>query len=114
MRCGELSTFGRPNCRVPAAKGGQFATFAARVSRDGISEFRFPAAGLPMSPANVPEGRCGRGLGMRTKAGAADGVLAAQTPNKARPATTKRAKWLVLGSGKGGSGKTTTALNLAA
>ena len=37
-----------------------------------------------------------------------------RSPSEARPAIPKRAKWLVLGSGKGGSGKTTTALNLAA
>ena len=50
---------------------------------------------------------------MTAEAGVAGGVIAAKRPNEARPATTKRAKWLVLGSGKGGSGKTTTALNLA-
>ncbi len=48
------------------------------------------------------------------KAGGIGGVIAAQRPNEPRPATTPRVKWLVLGSGKGGSGKTTTALNLAA
>jgi chromosome partitioning protein len=48
------------------------------------------------------------------KAGEANGVIAVQKSNEPRPATTSRAKWLVLGSGKGGSGKTTTALNLAA
>ena len=50
---------------------------------------------------------------MMANAGAAGDVIATQRPNEARPATPKRAKWLVLGSGKGGSGKTTTALNLA-
>jgi len=51
---------------------------------------------------------------MMARADAADGVIAAQKSSEARPAIPKRAKWLVLGSGKGGSGKTTTALNLAA
>ena len=51
---------------------------------------------------------------MMAKAGTAGGVIATQRPNEARPAIPRRAKWLVLGSGKGGSGKTTTALNLAA
>jgi chromosome partitioning protein len=51
---------------------------------------------------------------MMAKAAVAVGVITAREPNEAHPATAKRAKWLVLGSGKGGSGKTTTALNLAA
>src|SRR3712207_2555484 len=67
-----------------------------------------------MLPANAPEGRCGKELRTMAKAGGTGGVIAAQRPNEPRPATTPRVKWLVLGSGKGGSGKTTTALNLAA
>src|SRR3954470_7750153 len=51
-----------PRCRILEAKFGEFATFGARVSRYAISQFRFLAARLPISPANAPEGRCGRGL----------------------------------------------------
>jgi chromosome partitioning protein len=53
-------------------------------------------------------------LRMMVKEDGADDVIAAQISNETYPVRTKRAKWLVLGSGKGGSGKTTTALNLAA
>lgn len=48
------------------------------------------------------------------KAAGAGGITAARRPDEPRSATTSKAKWLAIGSGKGGSGKTTTALNLAA
>jgi chromosome partitioning protein len=48
------------------------------------------------------------------KAAVAGGIIATQEPDEPRSAATRSAKWLAIGSGKGGSGKTTTALNLAA
>jgi chromosome partitioning protein len=89
--------------------------FLAQVHPTGaLLEFRFDATELPIASENAPEGQCVRGLRKMAKAGAAGGVIAAQKPDAPHLATTRSAKWLLLASGKGGSGKTTTALNIAA